>query len=71
MTPEELRNRNPVDLKTALGELKEELFKLNLQKGIGQLEKTHRLKEVRSDIARVHTILEETARKERQKDQKK
>ena len=71
MTPEELRNRTPADLKTTLGELREELFKLNLQKGIGQLEKTHRLKEVRRDIARVHTILGETARKEDQKDRRK
>ena len=64
MTPEELRNRSSADLQTTVKELQEELFKLKVQKSTGQLEKTHRLKEVRRDIARVHTLLQEMSKKE-------
>lgn len=63
MKPEELRTKNETDLNTQLGELKEELFKLKLQKSIGQLEKSHRLKELRHDMARTHTILKEKTKK--------
>jgi large subunit ribosomal protein L29 len=64
VTLEELRAKTPVDLKTQVEELKEELFKLKLQKGIGQLEKTHRLGEVRRDIARAYTLLNEKLKKD-------
>ncbi len=57
MTPEELKTKSPADLKIHEKELREELFKLNLQKSVGQLEKSHRLKELRRDIARTMTIL--------------
>ena len=59
MTPEELRSKNLNDLQLQEDELREELFKLKLQKGVGQLEKTHRLGEIRKDIARTKTILNE------------
>lgn len=67
MTPEELRGKSVTDLKLQINELKEELFKLKLQKSIGQLEKTHRLKEVRQDIARAYTFLNEKLKKESSK----
>ncbi len=63
MTPEELRSKSPADLKTQVLELQEELFRLKLARTTGQLEKNHRLKEIRRDVARIHTILGETARK--------
>ena len=34
-----------------------ELLLLELQKLVGQLEKTHRVEEVRRDIARIKTVL--------------
>jgi len=62
--PEELRSKTAEDLKTSLLEVKEELFKLNLQRATGQLEKTHRLKELKHDLARTYTILKEKSKKE-------
>ncbi|MCA3773780.1 MAG: 50S ribosomal protein L29, partial [Cutibacterium sp.] len=38
---------------------KEELFNLRFQSATGQLENTARLREVRKDIARVYTVLQE------------
>ncbi|MFO1519767.1 MAG: 50S ribosomal protein L29 [bacterium] len=67
MTPEELRSRTPDDLKTQVHEMQEELFKLRLQKGTGQLEKSHRLKEVKRDIARAMTVLNEKLKKDQSK----
>ena len=67
MTPEELRNQSAADLQTTAKDLQEELFKLKVQKSTGQLEKTHRLKEVRRDIARVHTLLREMSKKDLKK----
>ncbi len=57
MTPEELKLKTPADLKLHAKELSEELFKMKLKKGMGQLEKTHHLKQVRKDIARTLTAL--------------
>ena len=57
MTPEELKSKNPNDLRLQENELREELFKLKLKKGVGQLEKTHRLGEIRREVARVKTVL--------------
>ena len=38
---------------------KEELFNLRFQAATGQMEKTHRVGEVRKDIARISTLLRE------------
>lgn len=59
MTPKEIREKNIKELQTMEHDLKEELFKLRLQLGTGQMEKNHRFKEVKRDIARVKTILRE------------
>ncbi len=56
MTPEEIREKNLKELATAERDLKEELFKLRMQNATGQLEKNHRLTQLRRDIARVKTI---------------
>ncbi len=42
-----------------VAELKEELFTLRFQGATGQLESHGRLREVRKDIARVYTVLQE------------
>ena len=44
-----------------LAELKKEQFNLRFQKATQQLEKTSRVKEVRRDIARLKTLMSETA----------
>jgi ribosomal protein L29 len=63
VTPKEIREKNLQELKTLSSDLREELFKLKMQQGTGQLEKPHRLGEVKRDIARVITIISEKTRK--------
>ena len=58
-TPAELRELHDDELQTRLREAKEELFNLRFQMATGQLDNNRRLREVRSDIARIYTILRE------------
>lgn len=53
----ELRNKSAEDLGKHLVELLQEQFKLRMSKATGQLGRTHRLQEVRREIARTRTIL--------------
>lgn len=53
----ELRGQTPDQLHDTLLNLKKEQFNLRFQKATGQLEKTHRVNEVRKDIARIQTLL--------------
>lgn len=55
----ELRELEADALSVKLGEKQDELFKLRFQHATAQLEKTHRLKEVRKDIARIKTLINE------------
>ncbi len=59
MKAKELRNLSSEELAAKLKELKEELFNLRFQNAINQLENTHRIADVKKDIARVMTILHE------------
>ena len=56
---EELRLLSNDDLVARLKENKEELFNLRFAAATGQLESHGRLREVRKDIARVYTVLQE------------
>lgn len=56
MTPSELREKTGAELKKLVYGLKEELFRLKIKKVTGQLEKTHRLREIRRDLARIETL---------------
>ena len=55
----ELRAMSAEQLSAKLKELKEELFNLRFQHAINQLENPHRIVEVKRDIARVMTILQQ------------
>ncbi|EKO39005.1 MAG: ribosomal protein L29 [Solidesulfovibrio magneticus str. Maddingley MBC34] len=56
MKTAELRDLDVEALGKKLSESREELFKLRFQHATAQLEKTHRLREVRKDIARIMTV---------------
>lgn len=58
-SPSDLRELENDELETRLRESKEELFNLRFQVATGQLDNHKRLKAVRSDIARIYTILRE------------
>ena len=55
----DLRGQSRSDLNDQVVKLKEELFALRFQGATGQLENTARLREVRKDIARIYTVLQE------------
>ena len=55
----DLRQLSGDELRSKVRELKEELFGLRFQAATGQLEDTARIREVRKDLARVYTVLQE------------
>ncbi|MVA76858.1 50S ribosomal protein L29 [Auraticoccus sp. F435] len=55
----ELRGLSREALDKQVRELKEELFTLRFQAATGQLESHGRLREVRKDIARIYTVIQE------------
>ena len=57
MKIEEVRGLTPDQLADQLISLKKEQFNLRFQKATGQIEKTHRVDQVRKDIARIKTHL--------------
>jgi len=59
VTPSEIREKNLKELSVLEKDLREELFKLRMQNATGQLEKSHRMTEVRRDIARVVTVAQQ------------
>ena len=59
MNAKEIRDRSDDELRKALGDLEEQLFKLRFQKSTGQIENPIKIREVRKDIARVLTVMGE------------
>jgi large subunit ribosomal protein L29 len=57
MKIDEVRGLTPDQLAESLINLKKEQFNLRFQKATGQIEKSHRVDEVRKDIARIKTHL--------------
>jgi large subunit ribosomal protein L29 len=61
MNASEMRDKSPEDLNKQLLTLREEQFKLRMQKATGQLAQTHLLRENQREIARVKTVLSQKA----------
>ena len=61
MSAQELRDKTPDQLRDELTSLKKEAFNLRFQQATGQLENSARLKTVKRDVARVHTVLNQKA----------
>mgnify|MGYP003293320098 CR=1 FL=1 len=64
MQAKDLRNMTAAELETKLQELKKELFNLRFQHAVNQLENPHQIAEVKHDIARVMTVLQEMKKEE-------
>lgn len=58
----EIKELGIVELKEKAKELREEIFRLRWQKEMKQLENSARIKNVRKDLARVLTLLNEKNR---------
>jgi large subunit ribosomal protein L29 len=61
MKASELRDKTVEDLNSELMALLREQFNLRMQNGSGQLARPHLMKEVRRNIARVKTVLNQKA----------
>lgn len=55
MKMEELKGKTNDELSAELLKLKKELFNLRFQKVTGELEVTHRFRQVKKDVARIKT----------------
>jgi large subunit ribosomal protein L29 len=61
MKATELRDKSVEELQQSLLSLLKDQFNLRMQKATGQLAQTHMLGQVRRDIARVKTVLNQKA----------
>ncbi len=61
MKAQDLREKSIDELGSELRDLLADQFKYRMQKATGQLGQSHLLKEVRRDIARVNTIINQKA----------
>ena len=60
MKTTELRTKKLVELRTELKELLRAQFSLRMQLSTQQTNKTHEIRKVRRDIARVRTVMQQT-----------
>ncbi|MCT2531385.1 50S ribosomal protein L29 [SAR92 clade bacterium H921] len=61
MKANELREKSVDELKAALGDELKQQFKLRMQLSTGQLNESHLVKDVRRNIARIKTVLNQKA----------
>ena len=61
MKADKAREMSSAELQTKEKELEEQLFRLRLQRSIGQLDNPGKIRETRREIARVKTVLREKA----------
>jgi large subunit ribosomal protein L29 len=57
MTPKEIRDLSAAEITTKIREIRESLLQARMRKMTGQVEKTHELRALRKDVARLETIL--------------
>ena len=62
MTTTELRDKSNDELHTRERELSEQLFKLRFQRATGRMENPMKIREVKREIARIKTLLNERNR---------
>ena len=55
----EFRDLSADELQQRAKDMDDQLFRLRIQKSMGQLEAAHKLKALRRDLARVRTVLRE------------
>jgi large subunit ribosomal protein L29 len=57
MTAKEIRDLSAGEITTKIRETREQLLQLRMRKQTGQVEKTHELRTLRKDVARLETVL--------------
>ncbi|WP_461522094.1 50S ribosomal protein L29 [Porticoccus sp.] len=61
MKANELREKSVEELTEELAKQQEQQFKLRMQASTGQLGQSHKIKEARTNVARIKTVLNEKA----------
>jgi large subunit ribosomal protein L29 len=59
LKPADIRNMTETEIGNKVTSLEEQLFKMRFEQRTGRVEKPHRIKETKKDIARLNTILKE------------
>ena len=62
MKASELRELDPDTLQSKVKELDDQLFRMRIQKSMGQLEAPGKIRNVRRELARVQTVLKQKAK---------
>ena len=62
MTATELRDKSVDELNARERDLNEQLFKLRFQRATGRIENPNKVREVKREIARIKTLLNERSR---------
>jgi large subunit ribosomal protein L29 len=57
MKAKEIRELSTLEITTKIREIRESLLQSRLRRQTGQVEKTHELRSLRKDVARLETIL--------------
>lgn len=60
----EIRELSADDLRQRIIDLKDQLSRLRFQKAMGQLDNPMKIRNIRKDIARINTVLQEIQKKE-------
>jgi large subunit ribosomal protein L29 len=59
MKVHEIRELNVDELNGKVKDLQDQVFRLRIQKAMGQLDAPHKMRDVRRELARVKTVLKE------------
>ena len=62
MKANELRELDPESLQGKARDLDDQLFRMRIQKAMGQLEALGKIRNVRRELARIYTVLKEKAK---------
>ena len=62
MKASELRDLDADTLQSKVKELDDQLFRMRIQKSMGQLEAPGKIRNVRRELARIQTVLQEKAK---------
>jgi len=57
MKAKDIRELSPAEIQVKLRSTRDQLLQLRLRKQTGQVEKTHELRALRKDVARLETLL--------------
>ena len=61
MKAAQLREKSADELRSQVKDLEQQLYKLRFQRAVGQLQNPMKMRQIRREIARIHTVLGQKA----------